>query len=261
VPEGRGRSGDREGRGESGGEDRFGDLGGDSAAEKLADLDRRDEQEAERERASRRREPGRSYMWVVGVAGVIAIAVVAINSLPNAGRGSSGLLPGTQIPKFAAPLALGPASEDDDANIKQDKDDTNSPNKVAACEVRVPGAMRICDYTSKPLVLTFIVPGAKDCESFLDRIQRIRPRYPRVNFVAVVSGKKKGVVDDLVRDHGWTFPVAVDKNLALFNTYRISLCATTVFVYRGGVVRESKVEAQQYSDAQLARAIGATTLR
>jgi hypothetical protein len=55
--------------------------------------------------------------------------------------------------------------------------------------------------------------------------------------------------------------VAVDKNLALFNTYRIALCATTVFAYRGGIVRASKVEAQQYTDAQLATAIGATTLR
>jgi hypothetical protein len=195
------------------------------------------------------------------VAGVIAIAVVAINSLPNAGRGSSGPIAGQPIPKFAAPVALGVAPDRYDANIKQSEDDTNSPNDVPACEVTVPGTIRSCDYTSKPLVLTFIVPGAKDCERYLDRIQRLRPLYPRVNFMAVVSGKKKSTVDDLVRDHGWTFPVAVDKNLALFNTFRISLCATTVFVYRGGIVRASKVEAQQYSDAQLATAIGATTLR
>ncbi|MEA2468041.1 MAG: hypothetical protein QOJ57_2167 [Thermoleophilaceae bacterium] len=241
-------------------EDRFGDLGGDSAADRLADLDRT-EPEPDRPRPPRRREPGRSYMWVVGVAGVIAIAVVAINSLPNAGRGSSGPVPGEPIPKFAAPIALGVASEDDDPNIKQSKGDSNSPNDVPACDVRAPGAMRICDYTSKPLVITFIVPGAKDCERYLDRIQRIRPLYPRVNFVGVVSGAKKSRVDRLVRDHGWTFPVAVDKNLSLFNTYRISLCATSVFVYRGGIVRASKVEAQRYTPAQLATAIGATTLR
>jgi hypothetical protein len=247
------------------GEDRFGDLGGgrrpDSAADKLADLDRRDEEAERQQAAARRREPGRSYMWVVGVAGVIVIAVVAINSLPNAGRGSSGLVAGETIPKFAAPQALGVASEDADANIKQDEDDDGAPNNTPACEVRLPGTLRICDYTSKPLVLTFIVPGAKDCERYADRLERIRSRYPRVNFVTVVSGAKKSRVDELVRKHGWTFPVAVDKNLALFNTYRIALCATTVFAYRGGIVRASKVEAQQYTDAQLATAIGATTLR
>lgn len=247
-------------------DDRFGDLGeprpqaGTRAGDKLADLDRTHPEETPRS-AQRRREPGRSYMWVVGVAGVIAIVVVAINSLPNAGRGSSGPIAGRPMPKFAAPAALGPAGDDVDANIKQSKGDTNTTNKVAACDVTTPGALRSCDYTSKPLVLTFIVPGAKDCEAYLDRIQALRPRFPRVNFVAVVSGAKKSRVDKLVKERGWTFPVAVDHNLSLFNTYRISLCATSVFVYRGGIVRDTKVEAQRYTPSELATAIGATTLR
>jgi hypothetical protein len=241
-------------------DDRFGDLGErqDSAAEKLADLDRRDEREAERE-APRRREPGRSYMWVVGVAGVIAIAVVAINSLPNAGRGSSGPLVGQPIPKFAAPAAAGKL--DGDPNVKQDKDDKGAPNDTPACEVTLPGALRSCDFTSKPLVLTFIVPGAKDCEKFADRLELQKKRYPGVNFVLVVSGAKEDKVRSLVADHHWTFPVAIDRNLAVFNTYRISLCATSVFAYKGGTVRASKVEAQRFTNAQLEAAIRATEAR
>ena len=234
-------------------EDRFGDLGGTRAGDKLADLDRTEPEDAPRR--PRRQEPGRSYMWVVGVAGVIVIAIVAINSLPNAGRGSSGLPAGEHIPKFAAPQALGPAPNDADANIKQSKDDDSTGNNTPACEVTTPGALKICDYTSKPLVITFIVPGAKDCESFMDRIQRVRTKFPGVNFVGVVSGADKNRVDELVRDHRWTFPVAVDHNLALFNTYRVALCATSIFVYRGGVVRTSKVEAQKFTPAQLNAAI------
>jgi len=242
-------------------EDRLGDLGArpDSAAEKLADLDRRDEREAERKPPPRQREPGRSYMWVVGVAGVIAIAVVAINSLPNAGRGSSGPVVGKPIPKFAAPAAAGKLNGD--PNVKQDKDDQGAPNDTPACDVRLPGALRICDYTSKPLVLTFIVPGAKDCEKFADRLEFQKRRYTDVNFVLVVSGASEDRVRSLVADHHWDFPVAIDRNLAVFNTYRISLCATTVFAYRGGVVRASKVEAQRYTDAQLEAAIRATEAR
>jgi hypothetical protein len=190
---------------------------------------------------------------------VIAIAVVAINSLGNAGRGIEGPTAGQPMPKFAAPSATGEL--EGDPNVKQSEDDQGAPNDTPACEVDLPGALRSCDYTSKPLVLTFIVPGAKDCEAFLDRIQRVKGRYPRVNFVAVVSGAKEGRVRDLVADHGWTFPVAVDRNLAVFNTYRVSLCATTVFAYRGGIVRTSKVEAQQYTDAQLDAAIRATERR
>jgi hypothetical protein len=127
--------------------------------------------------------------------------------------------------------------------------------------VHLPGALRSCDYTSKPLVVTFIVPGAKDCEAFVDKLQRLRTRYPKVNFLTVVSGAKEDRVKSLVADHHWTFPVAVDRNLAVFNTYRVSLCATSVFAYRGGIVRSTKVEAQHYTDAQLNAAIHATERR
>jgi hypothetical protein len=239
-------------------DDRFGDLGEPrpSAGERFADLDRTD---PERPSGPRRREPGRSYMWVVGVAGVIAIAVAGINSLGNAGGGSNGPQIGKPIPKFAAPSATGNLKGD--PNVKQSKDDSGAPNKTPACEVRLSGALRSCDYTSKPLVVTFIVPGAKDCEGFVDRLQRLRPRYPGVNFLTVVSGAKEDRVKSLVADHHWTFPVAVDRNLAVFNTYRVSLCATSVFASRGGIVRNTKVEAQKYTDAELNTAIRAIRAR
>ena len=108
---------------------------------------------------------------------------------------------------------------------------------------------------------TFIVPGAKDCERFADRLERVKQRYTDVNFVLVVSGAKEDRVRSLVADHHWSFPVAIDRNLSVFNTYRISLCATTVFAYRGGIVRATKVEAQQYSEAELEAAIRATESR
>jgi hypothetical protein len=238
-------------------DDRFGDLGEPrpSAGERLADLDRTDPERPE----PRRREPGRSYMWVVGVAGVIAIAVAGINSLGNAGGGSHGPQIGKPIPRFAAPSAAGDLKGD--PNVKQSKDDSGAPNKTPACEVHVAGALRSCDYTSKPLVITFIVPGAKDCESFVDRLQQLRARYPGVNFLTVVSGAREDRVKSLVADHHWTFPVAIDRNLAVFNTFRVSLCATTVFAYRGGIVRTTKVEAQRYTDAELNAAIRATEKR
>jgi hypothetical protein len=240
-------------------EDRFGDLGGGTrAGDKLADLDRTDPDQPSR-RDQRRREPGRSYMWVVGVAGVIAIAVVAINSLGNAGRGIDGPTPGKPIPRFAAPSATGHLKGD--PNVKQSKSDQGAPNDTPACDVHLAGALRSCDYTSKPLVLTFIVPGAKDCERFVDRLQQLKGRYPGVNFLTVVSGASEDRVHKLVADHGWTFPVAVDRNLAVFNTFRVSLCATSVFAYRGGIVRASKVEAQRYTAAQLNAAIRATERR
>jgi peroxiredoxin len=243
-------------------EDRFGDLGGPPAGgtragDKLADLDRR-EPEPDAGPPPPRRPSGR-YAWVVGVAAVIAIAVAGINSLGNAGGGTQGLPAGAKMPRFAAPSAT--SHLEGDANVKQHAGDQGTNNETPACEVRLEGSLRSCDYTAKPFVLTFIVPGAKDCEAFLDRVQRIHASYPRVNFMGVISGAETSEARKLVEKHGWTFPVVVDHNLALFNTYRVSLCATSVFAYRGGVVRRSVVETQKLSDAQLATEIGATTLR
>jgi peroxiredoxin len=248
-------------------EDRFGDLGesrprtrggGTRAGEKLADLDRADSER--RPTPPRPRQPGQRYMWVVGVAAVILIVVAGINSLPHAGAGISGPTVGKPLPRFAAPTALGPKS-DADPNTKQSASDTGASNKVPACQINVPGALRICDYETKPLVIAFIVPGAPDCEKFGDRLQQLKPRYPGVNFVVVVSGVNQGRARTLVQDHGWTFPVAVDHNLAVFNTYRVAVCATAVFAYKGGIVRQSKVEAQRFNDAQLNAAIGAIAKR
>ena len=98
-------------------------------------------------------------MWVVGVAGVIVIAIVAVNSLGHAGRGIDGPTAGKPIPRFAAPSAAGTLNGD--PNVKQSASDSGAPNKTPACDVHLAGALRSCDYTSKPLVLTFIVPGAK----------------------------------------------------------------------------------------------------
>jgi hypothetical protein len=43
--------------------------------------------------------------------------------------------------------------------------------------------------------------------------------------------------------------------------YRVDLCANVVFAYRGGIVRATKTQAQNWSDAQLVQAIRATEKR
>src|SRR4051794_36336478 len=130
-------------------DDRFADLGaGTSAGERLADLDR-DEPERRPEPPRRR---GR-YTWVLGVAAVIAIAVVYLKSARHENRGNDGPPIGKQAPRFAAPAALGPL--DGDVNTNQSASDP-APGDTPACDVRLPGAVRSCDYTSKTLVITFI---------------------------------------------------------------------------------------------------------
>ena len=231
-------------------DDRFADLGsGTRAGDRLADLD---DHEPDRGPEPPRRPA--SYTWVVGVAAVILIAVVSLNTLDSPGEGSGGPQVGKPIPRFAAPSA----SEDVefDANVNQTASDP-APGDTAACDVpRSTGAIRSCDYTSKPLMLTFIVPTT-ECEAFVDRVERLRSRFPGVNFVTVMSGPAKRSVK-AVRAHGWRQPVAIDRSGAVLTRYRFGLCANVVLARRGGIVRATRTKAQTWSDAQLVAAIRAT---
>jgi peroxiredoxin len=221
-------------------EDRFGDLGPrePTAAERFAELDEGD-MEAERKERERRApgppRPGGRYTWVVGVAALIVIVVVAINSLPNAGRGYSGPEEGERIPVFAAPLVTSDA--EGDANVKQDADDEQAGNDTPACDVDLPGVLTACElFAGKPLVLALSVPAA-DCERELEAMEALSHERSDLQFAAVISGRPHDSARAVVERTGVTFPVAVDEDLAVFNLYRVAYCSTAV-ADRGGALRE-----------------------
>jgi len=237
-------------------DDRFEDLGrrDPSAAERFAELDEGD-MEAERRERERRDAPagpprpaGR-YTWVVGVAALIAVIVVAFNSLPNAGRGYQGPRKGERIPVFAAPLAGGEA--EGDANVKQDAEDADATNATPACDVELPNVLTACDlFAEKPLVLALSVP-ASDCERQLETMEALSRERDDIQFAAVVSGRSHESAREVVERTGVTFPVAVDRDLAVFNLYRVAYCSTAV-VAKGGRLLEFRAN-QPLSDAELER--------
>jgi hypothetical protein len=242
-------------------EDRFGDLGPSeerkSPAQRLAELDEADlAQERGAKPAGPPPRPAGRYMWVVGVAFLIVVTVAGINALRHSGGSLHGPAVGGPLPQFAAPLAT--SSLDGDANVKQTARQSNQLGKVPACQVRVPGSVTSCALARKPLVLSVIVPGAAKCEGQLDLFQRMAAVHPRVQFAGVVSGGSHAKVAALVRRHGWTFPVAVDRDLSVFNLYHVAVCPTTVFAFRGGKVESTSIH--PLSQAQVTsrlRAIGA----
>ena len=221
-------------------DDRFGDLGPrePSAAERFAELDEGD-MEAEREERERQApgppQPRGRYTWVVGVAGLIVIIVVAFNSLPNAGRGYRGPEKGERLPVFAAPLATSDA--EGDANVKQDESDDDAPNDTPACDVDLPGVVTACElFEEKPLVLALSVP-ANDCEDQLEAMEALSRERRDLQFAAVVSGRSHRNAGEVAERAGVTFPVAVDEDLAVFNLYRVAYCSTAI-TDRGGRLRE-----------------------
>ncbi|MBA3301492.1 MAG: TlpA family protein disulfide reductase [Thermoleophilaceae bacterium] len=218
-------------------EDRFGDLGGPakSAAERFEELDEREPEQPEKKPRPAR--PSSVYSWVVGVVFLIVAILVALNTLPNEGAGVAGPTERKPIPVFAAPSATG--TLDGDSNIKQSPSDPTN-NKTPACEVTTPGVVNLCDYRGrKPIVLTMIFLTAANCEPQMDRIERLRRSFPEVAFVGVVSGEERGRVAGLVRERGWKFPIAVDRDGGVTNLFRIGGCPTTIVTGRDGRVKHS----------------------
>ena len=222
-------------------DDRFGDLGPrePTAAERFAELDPGD---MEAERKEREREgpgpprPGSRYTWVVGVAALIVIIVVGVNSLSNPGRGTRGPPEGERVPVFAAPLL--DSDLEGDTNIKQDRDDDTVDNETAACSVSGDDVFNVCElYAEKPLVLVLAV-SSDECEDELVAAARLSQSMPELQFAATITGRSRGQAREFVDEAGITFPVGWDEPPpVLFNLYRVAFCSTA-FIERGGKLHQ-----------------------
>ena len=241
-PDGRrGGRGGREPSGGEGGRDRSegppeDDADGRSAAERLAELDERHaEGEDEDSQAPPPARPGSRYAWVVGVAAFILIVVVAVNTIPNSGRGREGPAAGEVLPDFAAPSAVGGSYAD--ANIRQRTGGSAEEGEVPACDVRGEDVVNICQLRRRPVVLTFVAPG---CEEALDVVETTQAGYGEVSFVGVLIGESREDAEGILADHDWSFPVGLDPDLAVFNLYRAADCPTTVTAEAGGEVAATR---------------------
>jgi hypothetical protein len=181
-----------------------------------------EQREADAEKA---RSSARPYSIAVGILFLGFIIFAGINSLTNDSPGPVGLAEGKRLPPFAAPSATG--SLDGDSNV--------DPKK--ACRIHVPDAIRICDYFDKPLVLVaWFSKCGGHCDPLLDSVERIRRRFPRVNFVGLDVRNSKDEARKAVEENGWGFPMAVDRDGAVGLLYSVGVGPTTFFAYRGGVL-------------------------
>ena len=56
---------------------------------------------------------------------------------------------------------------------------------------------------------------------------------------------------DIVREHGWTVPVGLDRDGAVSNLYRVGVCPTIVLAYPGGILYDADIRGGNYSAAEL----------
>jgi peroxiredoxin len=124
-----------------------------------------------------------------------------------------------------------------DANVKQDTEDEDTGNDTPACDVDLPGVVTACElFEERPLVLALSVPSS-DCEDQLEAMEALSRERSDLQFAAVVSGRSHETAREVAERTGVTFPVAVDRDLAVFNLYRVAYCSTAV-TDRGGRLRE-----------------------
>lgn len=173
--------------------------------------------------------------WIVGVVVVFAIAYITLNTLRTDAPGSRGVPAGSRLPAFAAPLAS--SKLEGDANLAT-RPDQGGQGKRPACSVRGPDIVNSCQLAETgPVVLAFTAARSKTCDRQIDVLQRIRSEYPDVQFAAVSIRGDRDDLRALIRDRGWTLPVAYDHDGGIANAFAVAICPTVTFAYRGGKVQ------------------------
>jgi hypothetical protein len=183
----------------------------------------------------------RSSAWLAVVAGLAVLAYITLNSLRTEGPGSRGVPAGEQLPPFSVLLA------------QSDRECEGGPCDAALnCDVRGRDVLNVCDLERRgPVALAFLDAGEDDCREQIDVLERLRPRYPRVQFAAIAI---RGDRDDLlrtIRERRWTLPVGYDHDGAVANVYAVAVCPTITFAERGGAVRDTSIGL--LGEAELAR--------
>jgi thiol-disulfide isomerase/thioredoxin len=188
------------------------------------------------------------YSLIVGIAFLALIAVAAVNLISTKNKGVLGASGEGDLPlaQFAVPDARSGAGGD--ANIAQDDCDAaripcpSDNTRTPACKVDVPGAIRVCDFFDKPLVLSFWFTRGGDCETQEDVFERAYRRYsPEVNFLAIDVRDSESEVRKLIAERGWTHPIGLDSDGALSNLYRVGGCPTFVYAYPGGILQHTSI--------------------
>jgi hypothetical protein len=187
---------------------------------------------------------------VVGLIFAAVIVVAAINMLGNKDEGTLGLdrVSGRwPLPEFAVPRADGPL--EGDANLAQDDCETaqtpcpGSAQRDPACQISTAGALRVCDFFGRPLVISFwFSRGGSNCTEQQEVVDRVYRRYRgRVNFLSLDVRDDRDTVRELIDRNGWEMPVGYDRDGALAGLYRVGVCPTFAYVYPGGTLWEASI--------------------
>jgi AhpC/TSA family len=183
--------------------------------------------------------PRNQYGWLFAVIVAMVLVYIGLNTLRNA-RTSHGVEAGQRLPPFAAPLALSRLGGD--ANVATGPRQ-GQRGRRPACQVRGPDVLNSCQLTAgAPAVLAFVATEEPQCATQLDGMQRARARFPGVRFAAVAARTDRARLRGLIRRRGWRFPIAYDRDGAVFARYFVVDCPTLTFAYPDGIAMRTTVK-------------------
>ena len=188
------------------------------------------------------------YSIVVGLIFVAIVAVALIHGVPGGGDtlGLEGQPPRWALPEFAVPAAAG--GLEGDANVSQDDCAAaalpcpSDRRRLPACQIRTPGAIRICDFFGRPSLISFWFSKGGDCVDQQDVLSRVYSRYRgRVGFLSLDIRDDRDTVRDLIRQRRWQMPVGYDRDGAVASLYHVGGCPTFAYVYPGGTLESASI--------------------
>jgi hypothetical protein len=181
---------------------------------------------------------GRQYLWVVGAAAVVLVAVLLVATITHGtGQGARGVPDGSVMPPFAVPIAT--SDLDGDANVAT-KPGEGEAGHEPACTVRGPRVLNGCALRAAgPVVLAFFTVRNRECVAEIDALQRATAQLPGVQVAAIAIRGDRGDLRAMVRRHRWSFPVGYDRDGALSNAYHVQVCPQMTFARRGGRVADT----------------------
>lgn len=182
----------------------------------------------------------RPYRWAIGIIGLLLVVAFSVSRLVGHGTTGTGVAAGHRLRPFAAPLAV--TSLNGDPN----------PHPTCSPSRHDPRALNVCLLARRgPLVLAFFLDGARPCERQVDALQTLSRRFAGVQFAAVAVNGGHAATAAVVRRHGWTIPVAYDRDGEIQNQYRVVACPMVELAARGGVVRDRLIGERWQTAASL----------
>jgi len=201
-----------------------------------------------------------SFTWVLGVVFVLGLAYITLNTVSTDAPGSEGVAVGEPLPPFAAPLASSTRRCDGELCNPNISLAAGEEVERRACDVRLPDVLNVCALAEKgPVALAFVASRSRRCQEQVDVLDRLRRsgRFDSVQFAAVFVRGDRADVRELIRERGWTLPVAHDTNGAVSNVYAVAICPTITFAEQGGEVQSTSLELlDERALAERLRAIG-----